>query len=936
MRFRTVAMITALATGLGQTGSAFVGHKGDERPFVAAGRAPRAHRDVTWTNPKTAPPGWRAMWDRDTDVPLRMWGPSISAPGTTATPALAQTAARRFLVDHLALLAPGASPTDFVLAVNVLDPSGHIRTVTFAQQARGLAVYGGSIALTFERDHLVMASSTALPNIAVTVPTAAAAPQAIANSAIAWLGQAGVTVAVTGRGARVIVPIVRPRGASGPSIEYRVAETVSVASTGEAGRWDVWLDAADARPIARRATLAFASGIVSFDTPDRYPAGGRSAKPAPNATHTIDGVQVTSAMDGTVTWASATTATVVPGLSGPLVAITNVAGALVTDSLMLAPGGTLTWSHADDAPTDAQLDAFVFASTAKQFAQTRLNPNLAFFDTQESVNVNENQTCNAFSTGDDIHFFQADTMCENTGRIADVVYHEFGHSVHYNSFIPGEGAFDTPLSEGLADTLAVSITGDHGMGRGFFYTDAPLRDLDPVGIEKKWPQDADGEPHDEGEIIGETLWDLRKALIAKLGAGPGFDQTLKIYYGVMQRAADIPSTYAAALVTDDDDGDLSNGTPNQCEIDAAFALHGLADPATSIGLVPPVRDGYNVMLTVSPPPIANCTPPTITTATLTWAVHGGTPADLALAGSGNSYAAQIPTQPDGTVVDYHVTVALSDGTTVVYPENPADPDYQMYVGAVVPIKCFDFEQGAADWTHGGSPTANDEWHAGPSLGLGGDPKTAHGGANVFGIDLGSDDGLYSANTKQWAQSPAIDVTGYTGVRLQYYRWLGVEDGAYDQATIFANGTSVWTNLASPGMPTVEVNHVDQEWRFHDIDLSAAAASGSVTLKFELDSDPGLEFGGWTLDDVCVVAVARTGATCGDGIVEAGETCDDGNTTSGDGCSATCQVETTQCAGSDCGSGGGGCCSTSGGPGGPIALSLATIGLVLRRRRRGHR
>ncbi len=628
-----------------------------------------------------------------------------------------------------------------------------------------------------------------------------------------------------------------------------------------------------------------------------------------------------------MTWASDVAASVTPGLSGPLVAITNKAGALVTDVLSLAPGSSVTWSHASDAPTDAQIDAFVFASAAKQFARTRLNPNLAFFDTQESVNVNENMTCNAYSTGTDIHFFQADTMCENTGRIADVVYHEFGHSVHYNSIIPGEGVFDTSLSEGLADTLAVSITGDHGMGRGFFFTDAPLRDLDPVGIEKKWPQDADGEPHDEGEIIGETGGVLRMALIAKLGDGPGFDQTLKIYYGVMQRSADIPSTYAAALVTDDDDGDLSNGTPNLCEIDAAFGLHGLADPATTIGLSPPTRDGYNVALTINPPTIANCSPPTVATATLTWAVHGGTTADLPLAATGNSYAAQIPTQPDGTVVDYHVTVVLSDGSSVVYPQNPADPEYQMYAGPVTPIKCFDFEAGLEGWTHSGSPTSRDEWAAGPTLGIGGDPKTAHGGANVLGIDLGTDDGLYSPQTTQWAQSPAIDVTGYTGVRLQYYRWLNVEDGAYDQATILANGASMWTNLASPGMPTTEVNHTDAEWRFHDVDLSAAAASGSITLKFQLESDPGLELGGWTMDDVCVVATGRTAGTCGDGIVEAGEACDDGNTASGDGCSSTCQLETDSSGG-----GGGGCCSTSGGSSGPIVLSLLTIGLVLRRRR----
>ena len=67
------------------------------------------------------------------------------------------------------------------------------------------------------------------------------------------------------------------------------------------------------------------------------------------------------------------------------------------------------------------------------------------------------------------------------------------------------------------DVLASSITNDHGMGRGFFFSNSPLRDLDPPDREKKWPDDASGEPHDDGEIIGGTMWDLRKELESRLG-----------------------------------------------------------------------------------------------------------------------------------------------------------------------------------------------------------------------------------------------------------------------------------------------------------------------------------------------------------------------------------------------------------------------------------
>ena len=45
------------------------------------------------------------------------------------------------------------------------------------------------------------------------------------------------------------------------------------------------------------------------------------------------------------------------------------------------------------------------------------------------------------------------------------------------------------------------------MGRGFFYTDEPLRDLDPEGVEAVWPGDR-GEPHVTGMIFGGAMWDL--------------------------------------------------------------------------------------------------------------------------------------------------------------------------------------------------------------------------------------------------------------------------------------------------------------------------------------------------------------------------------------------------------------------------------------------
>ncbi|HLL23666.1 MAG TPA: MYXO-CTERM sorting domain-containing protein [Kofleriaceae bacterium] len=888
---------------------------------MSAERGPRTHRDIAYA------PG--AIIDRDTGVPLRVWGDGRLVRGVVADAALAETTARQLLAEQLATLAPRASIADFELVANVLSPKGDLRTVGFAQRAQGIRVLGGGIGFAFKADRLIMTSSTALPHVDVTVPTMKLPANVISNKVARWLQEAGFQARVANRvgfvaSERVIVPIVRPRTGASPDIQYRVAEQVTAESVGEPGRWDVWVDAVDARPIARKSTIRYATGKVLIDAPDRWPGSTRAAKPAGFATHTVNGTAVTSTADGSVTWNGASAATVTLGLTGTYVAITNLSGPLATSSMSLSPNSTVTFTRASEEAADAQLSAFVFANTAKEFARTKVNPTLAWLNQPLRVFVNEDGSCNAYSTGDDIHFFKRSNQCENTARLADVVYHEFGHSLHSNSFI-GVGEIDGALSEGMSDMYAALITRDAGMGRGFLFNNTAVRNLDNA---KRWPDDVTGEVHADGEIIGAAMWHLGERLVTKLGATAGYEKTIDIYYGVLQRAADIPSSYAEALVADDDDGNLANGTPNQCEITAAFGRHGLADPTVTLGIQAPTRENFRISVTATPPSAGACPGASIQSAKLEWRTRGGTTAELPLVASGATYAADIPAQPEGSVVEYKVTVTLTDGSSLSYPKNAADPYYHFYVGPVTPIWCADFEGGFAGFTHGASQGSRDEWEVGSPMGLGGDPKVAHGGSKVLGLDL-SRDGVYTDFTQTFAESPEIDLAGATAVRLQYYRWLGVEDAYYDKAKVLVNGLEVWKNFASPNDPQANgVSHQDREWRFHDVDLAGKAVDGKIKLRFELASDDDVAFAGWNLDDLCIVAATGPAVTCGNSAVDAGETCDDGNRVDGDGCNANCQSESDGDDSDDAG-----CCSVGDRPEGTAALMLVTLGLVLRRRRR---
>ncbi|HEV7554825.1 MAG TPA: hypothetical protein VGO00_05170, partial [Kofleriaceae bacterium] len=871
MRPRILVLAAVLVGMLAQTGSAFVRTK-QEPAFVTSGPAARHQRNATWLTTSLATHGldhWRAVWDVDTNVPIRLWGSTAQISGTVANPAAAEAAAREFLAAHLSLLAPGASIGDFTLVSNVI--SGDLRSVGFEQRIGGVRVVGGAVGFAFKNDRMMMVSSSALPYVTVTAPARAFKPDAIGIAATGWLATAGHTTRVVSVGERVIMPIVRPRGAAGLDISYHLADEVEVSSIDVAGKWTVWVGADDGVAFARANRILHTTGTVLFNTPDQSPSGTRSDKPAPFDTHTVNGVATTSDANGVVTWNTAGSATVNPGLKGTFVNVLT-SGTKATASLTLPAAGSVTWNLSNVEASDAQISSYVFANKAKSFAKATYNPTqaLAFINglLEVDVNVNDGGECNAFWDGAKLNFYPATAgSCENTGRMADVVYHEFGHGLHQNSVIAGIGQFDGGLSEGLADGNAMNITGDPGLGRGFFFDNTPLRDENPA-VKKTWPVPGN-EVHDEGEIIGETLWDLRTALQAKLGVTAGFAQHVKIYYNIMQRASDIPTTsYPEALAADDDDGDLTNGTPNMCEINAAFAAHNIVDESIEAGFVfAPTRTDNTVSIHVKAPTAGACTTPTVQTVKLAWRIRGSTAATIAMTQSGDDWTADIPKQVEGSVVEYQVTGVFDDGSSRSFPDNPADPFYTMYVGNVQPLWCADFEAGASDWTHTANPSANDEWEAGMPMGLGGDPKVAHGGTGVFGIDL-TTDGTYEALTTTTATSPEIDLMGNKDVRLQFYRWLNVEDGFFDHATITVNGLKVWSNFASLSDPQtggIEINHTDKEWRFIDLDLSAAAAAGKVTLAFGLQSDEGLDMGGWTMDDVCIVTPGPPTPVCGNGM-----------------------------------------------------------------------
>ena len=930
---------------------------------LTGGGAARLQRTVSGHTPRRAERSWRsfeadvggrwiASWDEATGVPSRIFGTGVPAAGTVASDQAAAKVAGAFLARHLDLLAPGASPSDFVLVSNELRDG--MRTVAYLQHHAGMRVLGGQLSFRFKNDRLFVIASEALPAVRATQPATLVDEQIARAQAAAWIAQDfGSTPTAAAVEGPFVLPILSPGSVRG----YRTVLRVVVSSSSPVGRWNVYVDAHDGSVVAREQTLRFAQGTVRFDAPVRRPGDARSDYVAKHVQVEIEATQSNADADGLVTFADGAPVDVTLLARSPFVKVMNEAGAQATTVLSLDPGGTILWSDPDTPAVDAQLNSFIHTQLAKDHAAV-LAPQMSWLNAQLTVNVNADDECNAFYDGVSINFFRESNQCENTGRLADVIYHEFGHGLHHHAAILGSGELDGALGEGVGDYFAATITGDPGMGRGFFYSNEPLRHIDPDNGEYVWPDDIQ-EIHETGRIIAGALWDLRKALVSKYGESEGVATTDRLFYGVIANAADIPSSYAEVLAADDDDGNLENGTPNVCEIAETFGAHGLRSYNVALSLPtagPPSEQNGEVSIKIDGL-FDQCLSDGVAEARLVWGLRSakGQLSTVVMSGGPAEFVGTIPPQQAGEVVVYRVEIELNAGAVLAFPDNPADDLYEMFVGEVVPLYCTDFETDPMleGWKHallsGTQEEGADDWQWGTPAGnsLNGDPGEAFSGTSIFGNDLGHGNynGLYQSSKVNVADSPAVAVGEHTNIRLQYRRWLAVEDGYFDHARIYANGEPVWSNRASSDPSNATVHHTDREWRFHDVDVSDQVdADGNVKIRFEIDSDSGLELGGWSLDDFCVVAYDGGGPAdpvCGNGTVEPGEGCDDGNQAAGDGCSALCQPETELPADDPTDVGpivvDGGCgCRTASGSGDSASWSLALLALAAagwRRRRR---
>ncbi|MEN9827218.1 MAG: hypothetical protein RI953_2963 [Pseudomonadota bacterium] len=232
--------------------------------------------------------------------------------------------------------------------------------------------------------------------------------------------------------------------------------------------------------------------------------------------------------------------------------------------------------------TLAENTTFYHLAVAQAWARPVINP--SWFSTQVVANVNMNDICNAFWNGRTVNFFKAGersmsngktVSCANTGEIADVVYHEWGHGLHHNT----GGIRDRAFSEGIGDTVAQLITGSADVGPGFFADGRPVRNLD--GDYMYPPKDNEREVHKEGLIFGSAYFHLTQALVAKYGNEVGRATARQWFLKMLYTASQYTDTYEALLALDSEPSRMDVRGPNYCIINGAYSRHGLANKDSS-------------------------------------------------------------------------------------------------------------------------------------------------------------------------------------------------------------------------------------------------------------------------------------------------------------------------------------------------------------------
>lgn len=455
-----------------------------------------------------------------------------------------------FIAEHASAL----GTTELVDAGTVVEPE--LTSIQLAQRYHGLPVVGGHLGLTISHGRLVLV-----------------------QGATHRIGELSTAPGLTEADAitRVLAAIEAPQpgdrdGARLVVLPERAPGTVTYTLAWEVTAWRserqivVNVDARTGRLIGGfDANHYDHTGIATNFVDERTVGDPVVALPAGYLRLHARRASTTTEPDGTYRLRGASGPVMVTAnLQGDYVRVHNVGGPEAQFVGISRPDkqNPLEWTSSRGTPQER--DVFYGVNRTNRFVAT-VFPGNAWINQPLLANVDLPRTCNAFWNGSSVNFFVAGNGCNNSGRIFDVIAHEWGHGLDQN--LPGDG-IDGGLGEFIGDMISFLQTNSHLIGPGFLTDGRPVRDLEDPAFACYDPKKKG--VHAKGQLLGAVVWDILTDLEQSGMTGEPLKRLMLRPIAIAQTRA---QWYRAMLAVDDDDGNLANGTPHECLIYNQFKAH---------------------------------------------------------------------------------------------------------------------------------------------------------------------------------------------------------------------------------------------------------------------------------------------------------------------------------------------------------------------------
>ncbi|HWN82631.1 MAG TPA: hypothetical protein VNM87_11075, partial [Candidatus Udaeobacter sp.] len=509
-------------------------------------------------------------WAPASDTPAWVYGSGATLQGAVINDdAALEQAARGFIAAHPALF--HANEKDLVL--DAMPRGAGKIGIHFRQVYRGIPIMNSRVSLIVTDSGKIVAFGSEFYTTDVDVTPAMAPGQAL-TTAQNSLTFNPASDRVTATPDLVLVPVRRFEGGANLRLAYRVL----MITQEPYGIWQTFVDAKNGEIFWRVNDVEAAySGTVKGDVEKpSYCSAATPNTPFREMTVTIPGVG-SAPTDSTGLYNinfSAGNQSATVKFDGTQADCNRQDAADGTQTLPISEGVPLDFLWTNTNSHAAERDGYWWMNETYAYMQD-IDPGWSY--SKIIININVNATCNANFGGTTMNLFKEGGGCANTGRIGDVVAHEFGHGIQ-SSLLGGQG--NQGLGEGNGDIAATFMSNESIIGRGFNLGNcvSGIRNCQNSLV---YPTHVVGiEEHDAGRVICGFNWDMRQQLQASEGAVQGKATAAHIWHFARKvfRPMEQPDQVLAYFVIDDDDANMINGTPHYDEICTGAENHGFECP----------------------------------------------------------------------------------------------------------------------------------------------------------------------------------------------------------------------------------------------------------------------------------------------------------------------------------------------------------------------